>query len=348
MSQATTLRLNAFGPIDSSTENIKNLSIEPLTLPEPGPTEVLVDLHAASLNYRDLMTVTGTYNPKMALPRIPGSDAAGIVTTIGSAVTRFKVGDHVTSLFFQDWLDGPIQSTTGKSALGGPIDGVFSTAHLFPEQGLIHAPAGYTHAEAATLPCSALTAWNALVEKGHLHSGQTVLVLGTGGVSIFALQFAKAHGARVLITSSSDEKLARARTLGADETINYRTHPDWDREVLRLTNNRGADHIVEVGGAGTLPLSFKSVTPGGYIYVIGVLAGKGQLIDPTPILAKAIHVEGVYVGSRAMYQRMNAAIDTNHLHPVIDSTFPLTQAHQALAHLQSGNHFGKIVLNLKA
>jgi NADPH:quinone reductase-like Zn-dependent oxidoreductase len=173
-------------------------------------------------------------------------------------------------------------------------------------------------------------------------------LLGTGGVSLFALQIAKAHGARVLITSSSDAKLARARDLGADDTINYRTTPDWDREVLRLTHNRGADHIVEVGGAGTLPLSFKAVTAGGFIYVIGVLAGKGQLIDPTPILAKAIHVEGVYVGSRAMYQRMNGAIDANHLHPVIDSTFPLTRAAEALTHMQSGNHYGKIVLNLKA
>ncbi len=337
---ATALRINAFG--------LDNLSIEPLVLPTPGPTEVLVDLHAASLNYRDLMTVLGTYNPKMPLPRIPGSDASGIVTAIGSNVSRFKVGDHVTSLFFQDWLDGPIQPTTGKSALGGPIDGVFSTEHLFPEIGLIHAPAGYTHAEAATLPCSALTAWNALVEKGSLHAGQTVLLLGTGGVSLFALQIAKAHGARVLITSSSDEKLSRTRTLGTDETINYRITPDWDREVFKLTNNRGVDHIVEVGGAGTLPLSLKAVTPGGHIYVIGVLAGKGQQIDPTPILAKAINVQGVYVGSRAMYQRMIAAIEANHLRPVIDSTFPLTQARQAFEHMQSASHYGKIVLDLKA
>ena len=337
---ATALRLNAFG--------LDHLALEPLTLPDPGPNDVLVDLHAASLNYRDLMVVLGTYNPKMALPRIPGSDAAGIVTAIGSAVTRFNVGDHVTSLFFQDWLDGPILPTTGKSALGGPIDGVFSTQHLFPETGLIHAPAGYTHAEAATLPCSALTAWNALVETGNLHAGQTVLLLGTGGVSIFALQIAKAHGARVLITSSSDEKLARARTLGADETINYHATPEWDREVLRLTNNRGVDHIVEVGGAGTLPLSLKAVTPGGHIYVIGVLAGKGATIDPTPILAKAIQVQGVYVGSRAMFTRMNAAINTNQLHPVIDSTFPLTQAREALTHMQSASHYGKITLDLKA
>lgn len=341
---ATALRITAFGPPDTTD----HLTLGPLELPDPGPSEVLVDLHAASLNYRDLMTVNGTYNPKMPLPRIPGSDASGIVTAIGSSVTRFAVGDHVTSLFFQDWLDGPILPTTGKSALGGPIDGVFSTAHLFPETGLIHAPANFSHAEAATLPCSALTAWNALVERGHLHAGQTVLLLGTGGVSLFALQFAKAHGARVILTSSSDEKLSRARSLGADDTINYRSTPDWDREVLRLTHNRGVDHIVEVGGAGTLPLSLRAVTPGGFIYVIGVLAGKGQLIDPTPILAKALHVEGVYVGSRAMYARMIAAIETNHLRPVIDSTFPLTQAREALTHMQSATHYGKITLNLKS
>ena len=339
MQQATALRLNAFG--------LDNLAIEPLALPSPGPNDVLVDLHAASLNYRDLMTVLGTYNPKMAFPRIPGSDASGIVTAIGSNVTRFKVGDHVTSLFFQDWLDGPIQPTTSKSALGDRIDGVFSTAHLFPESGLIHAPAGYTHAEAATLPCAALTAWNALVEKGHLCAGQTVLIQGTGGVSIFALQFAKAHGARVIITSSSGEKLTRARELGADETINYRAIPEWDREVFRLTNNRGVDHIVEVGGAGTLPRSFKAVTPGGRIYVIGVLAGKGEGIDPTPILAKAIQVDGISVGSRAMFTRMNAAIQANNIRPIIDRAFPLSEARQALSYLQSGSHFGKIVLSLR-
>jgi NADPH:quinone reductase-like Zn-dependent oxidoreductase len=339
MQQATTLRLNAFG--------LDNLAIEPLALPSPGPNEVLVDLHAASLNYRDLMTVLGTYNPKMAFPRIPGSDASGIVTAIGSNVTRFKVGDHVTSLFFQDWLDGPIQPTTSKSALGDRIDGVFSTAHLFPESGLILAPAGYTHAEAATLPCAALTAWNALVEKGHLCAGQTVLIQGTGGVSIFALQFAKTHGARVILTSSSDEKMTRARELGADETINYRTTPDWETEVFRLTNNRGVDHIVEVGGAGTLPRSFKAVTPGGRIYVIGVLAGKGEGIDPTPILAKAIQVDGISVGSRAMFTRMNAAIQANNIRPIIDRAFPLSEGRQALSYLQSGSHFGKIVLSLR-
>jgi NADPH:quinone reductase-like Zn-dependent oxidoreductase len=338
------LRIHAFGPLT----NPANLSLDEVTLPSPEPHEVLVDLHFASLNYRDLMTVLGTYNPAMALPRIPGSDAAGIVTAIGSHVTQFAVGDRVTSLFFQNWHDGPILPTTGKSALGGAIDGVFSTAHLFPEAGLIHVPASYSLEQAATLPCAALTAWNGLVEKGNLHAGQTVLILGTGGVSLFALQIAKAHGARVILTSSSDEKLARARTLGADDTINYRSTPDWDAEVLRLTNKRGVDHIVEVGGAGTLPRSLKAVTPGGHIYLIGVLSDPGAGVDVRPILSKSIHLDGVYVGSRGMYTRMAAALETNQIHPIIDSTFPLSQVREALTHLQSGNHFGKIVLTLKA
>jgi len=336
---ATALRLNAFG--------LDNLSVEQIEFPAPGPNEVLVELHAASLNYRDLMVVLGAYNPRMELPRIPGSDAAGVVAAIGSHVTRFKVGDRVTSLFFQDWHDGEIQPATGKSALGGAIDGVFSTAHLFPEGGLILAPAGLSLEEAATLPCAALTAWNALVEKGRLSAGQTVLILGTGGVSLFALQIAKAHGARVILTSSSDAKLVRGRELGADETINYRTTPDWEEEVHRLTDKRGVDHVVEVGGAGTLPRSLKAVTPGGHIYLIGVLSKPGKGVDVLPILSKSIHLDGVYVGSSGMYTRLKAAIEINRIHPVIDRVFPLTQAREALAYLQSGSHFGKVVLSLQ-
>jgi NADPH:quinone reductase-like Zn-dependent oxidoreductase len=339
MPTATALTLPAFG--------IENLALTPIVPREPGPSEVLVDLHFASLNYRDLMVALGHYNPAMALPRILGSDASGIVTAVGANVTHFAPGDHVTSLFFQDWLDGPILPITGKSALGGPIDGVFSTTHIFPESGLIHTPAHLSLEEAATLPCAALTAWNALVEKGHLCAGQTVLILGTGGVSLFALQIAKAHGARVILTSSSDDKLARARNLGADELINYRTTPDWDTEVFRLTNKRGVDHVVEVGGAGTLPRSLKAVTPGGHVFLIGVLSDPGAGVDVRPVLAKSIHLDGVYVGSRAMFTRMNAAFATNHIHPIIDRTFSLSKAQAAFTHLQSGSHFGKVVLDLR-
>jgi NADPH:quinone reductase-like Zn-dependent oxidoreductase len=336
---ATSLTLNAFG--------LDGLALTEAELPAPGPREVLVTLHAASLNFRDLMTVTGVYNPKMALPRIPGSDAAGVVSAIGSEVTRFAPGDRVTTLFFQDWPDGEIQPATGKSALGGSIDGAFTTARCFPETGLIAAPDYLTHEQAATLPCAALTAWNALVEKGNVRAGETVLILGTGGVSLFALQIAKMHGARVIVTSSSDEKLARARSLGADETINYRTTPNWDDEVLKLTANRGVDHVVEVGGAGTLPRSLRSARPSGHVYIIGVLSGPGDGIDVRTVLTKSLNVCGVYVGSEAMFHRMNAAFAANKLQPVIDQVFPLASYREAFTHMQNGSHFGKIVLSLK-
>ncbi len=261
----TALRLNAFG--------LDNLALEPLTLPALGPTDVHVRFHAASLNYRDLMIVLGHYNPKMQLPRILGSDAAGEVLAVGPAVTRFQPGDHVCSLFFQDWLDGEIQPLTGKSALGGPIDGVFATERILPETGLIHSPAHLSFEEAATLPCAALTAWNALVEQGHLRAGQTVLVQGTGGVSLFALQIARMHGATVILTSSSDEKINRAQRLGASHTINYKSTPDWDKPARDLTSNTGVDHVVEVGGQGTIAKSLSAVRPSGHVHVIGVLSG---------------------------------------------------------------------------
>jgi NADPH:quinone reductase-like Zn-dependent oxidoreductase len=336
--QASELRVNAFG--------LDGLALEAVELPAPGPTEVLVALKAASLNYRDLMVANGTYNPKLALPRVLGSDAAGEVVAVGELVTRFRVGDRVTSLFFQDWQDGEIEPTTGKSALGGPIDGVFATAKLFPENGLLPAPEGWSFAEAATLPCAALTAWHALVEIGRLRAGETVLLLGTGGVSMFALQIAKMQGARVIVTSSSDEKLERARAMGADETINYRTTPEWEAEVFRLTAKRGVDHVVEVGGAGTLARSLKAVRPGGRVYLIGVLTGKGAGVDVTPVLSRSIHLDGVYVGSAAMFRRMNAAFLANGVRPAIDRSFALGDARAAFEHLQSGSHFGKIVLSL--
>lgn len=335
---AQALRLHAFG--------LDHLQLEPLALPPLGPTDVHVRFHAASLNYRDLMIVLGTYNPKLEMPRIPGSDAAGEVLAVGSSVTAFQPGDRVTSLFFQTWHDGEIEPSTGKFSLGGPIDGVFSTERILPEGGLLRMPEAFTYEQAATLPCAALTAWNALVEKGHLRAGQTVLVLGTGGVSLFALQIAKAHGARVILTSSSDEKLQRAKALGADDLINYRTNPNWDFEVFGLTGKQGADHVVEVGGAGTLPQSLKAVRPGGHVHLIGVLSGKGATIDPTPILAKSIYLNGVYVGSRAMFQRMNAFLTEHNITPVIDHTYPLADFCTAFDHMQHGNHFGKIVLNL--
>jgi len=338
----TALRLNAFG--------LDNLALEPTTLPALGPSDVHVRFHAASLNYRDLMIVLGQYNPGMQLPRILGSDAAGEVVAVGAAVTRFNPGDRICSLFFQDWLDGEIQPLTGKSALGGVIDGVFATERVLPESGIIHAPAHLSFEEAATFPCAALTAWNALVEQGHLRAGQTVLIQGTGGVSLFALQFAKMHGATAILTSSSDEKLDRGRRLGAGHIVNYKSTPDWDKIAKDLTRNIGVDHVVEVGGQGTIARSLSAVRPSGHVHVIGVLSGTGldagPSIDVRSILTKSVHINGIYVGSRAMCERMNAAIAANKLKPVIDRVFPFADFRSAFEHMQNGSHFGKIVLSL--
>ena len=325
---------------------LEHLQVTATEIAEPGPGMVHVRFHAASLNYRDLSIALGTYNTKMQLPRILGSDAAGEMVAVGEGVTEWKPGDRVASVFFQNWHEGPFTQATGKSALGGPIDGVFATDRLLPAGGLIAIPETLSFEQAATLPCAAVTAWNALVEKGRLHAGQTVLILGTGGVSLFALQIAKAHGARIILTSSSDEKLARGRALGADETINYKAMPAWDVEVQRLTNGRGADHIVEVGGSGTLPLSLNAAALNGYIYLIGVLSEPGKGVDVLPVLRKSLHLEGVYVGSRAMFSRLNAAMVAAGIEPVVDRSFALEDARAAFAYLQSGDHFGKVALSL--
>ncbi len=305
-----------------------------------------VRFHAASLNYRDLMVALGQYNPKMELPRILGSDAAGEVVRVGAGVTELQRGDRVASLFFQSWQAGEITSTTGKSALGGAVDGVFATDCLLPTTGLIPVPQMLSVEQAATLPCAALTAWNALVERGKVHAGQTVLILGTGGVSLFALQLAKMHGARVILTSSSDDKLARGRALGADETINYTATPAWDDEVLRLTGKRGVDHVVEVGGAGTMDRSLKAVRVGGHVHLIGVLSEPEKGVNIRPVLSKSLYFNGIYVGSREMALRLNAALEVNQLQPVIDRVFPFSEARAAFEHMRSGSHFGKIVLRL--
>ena len=253
----------------------------------------------------------------------------------------------VASLFFQSWQAGEITQSTGKSALGGSIDGVFASDRILPATGVIRIPDVLSFAEAATLPCAAVTVWNALVEKGKLHAGQTVLILGTGGVSLFGLQLAKAHGAKVILTSSSDEKLARGKELGADATINYKANPEWDQEVLRLTDKRGVDHVVEVGGSGTLPRSFNAVKVGGHVHLIGVLSEPGKGVDVLVVLRKSIRFNGIYVGSREMFSRLNEALVVNQIKPVVDQAFPLSHARSAFEHLQSGSHFGKIVLQLQ-
>jgi NADPH:quinone reductase-like Zn-dependent oxidoreductase len=323
---------------------LENLALVERDEPRAAAYEVVVKFRAASLNYRDLMFAKGLYNPNSRLPAVPCSDGAGEVVEVGDSVTRWKVGDRVCPIFTQGWLEGRRSSQKDRTALGaGDLDGVLREYGAFHENGLVRIPDHLSFEEAATLPCAAVTAWNALIDTGKLKAGETVLTLGTGGVSIFAVQFAKMHGARVIATSSSDEKLARVRKLGADETINYKKTPDWDKEVSRLTGGAGVDHVVEVGGAGTLAKSVNSARTEGIVYVIGVLASGGGL-DHVRVLMKGIRLQGIMVGSRQMFEEMNRAIVANGLKPVIDRTFPFEEAREALKYMESGSHFGKIVL----
>jgi NADPH:quinone reductase-like Zn-dependent oxidoreductase len=325
---------------------LENLSLVERETPQPARGEVLVKFHAVSLNYRELLFAWGLYNPNPNLPAVPCSDGAGEVVALGEGVTRWKVGDRVCPIFMQGWIDGELDSSKGRTSLGGgDIDGTLREFGAFHEDGLVHIPEALSYEEAATLPCAAVTAWNALVHVSAVKAGDAVLLLGTGGVSIFALQIAKMHGARVIITSSSDEKLAHARNLGADETINYKTTPEWDAEVLRLTGGKGVDHVVEVGGAGTLPRSINAARYGGTISVIGVLS-QGEGVNPISILMKGLRVQGIFVGSRKMFEELNRAVTCNQLKPVIDRTFAFNEAPEALAYMESGSHFGKIVIRV--
>lgn len=316
-----------------------------LDRPAPGPREVLVRIKAASLNYRDVMVVNGTYNPKMKLPAIPLSDAAGEVESIGSEVTKWKVGDRVTPIFVQRWYEGSSDDEKRRTALGaGPQwDGILREYAAFSEDSVVGVPHHLSFEEAATLPCSAVTAWNALVVSGGLKAGDTVLTLGTGGVSIFAIQIARMFGAHIISTSSSDAKIERLKALGVDETINYRTHEDWDAEVLKLTSRRGVDHVVEVGGAGTLQRSLNAVRVGGHIALIGALSS-GQTFNPIGVFMKSVRMQGIFVGSRAMFEDLNRAVNAEKLEPVIDKTFAFDDIGRALTHMASGAHFGKIVI----
>jgi len=315
--------------------------------PKPQPTQILVRMRAAALNYRDLLIARGHYmGGAVAANTVPLSDGAGEVVAVGSAVTRFRIGELVAGTFFRGWIDG--KPPRGPlAALGAPpVDGVLAEFAVFDQQDAVSVPAHLSAAGAATLPCAAVTAWRSLVDIGKVAPGETVLVLGTGGVSIFGLQFALMAGARVLVTSSSDEKLARAKAQGADGTINYRTHPEWDREVLRLTDGRGVDHVLDVGGAGTLARSIGAVAVGGQVSMIGVLTGVGTAGSPYGLLAKQATLRGVYVGSRGQFERMNAAIATHRMQPVIDREFDFDDAPAAYRHLEGAGHFGKVVIRL--
>jgi NADPH:quinone reductase-like Zn-dependent oxidoreductase len=325
---------------------IENLAMTERPAPVPGPQQVLVRMKAWSLNYRDLLVVKGLYNPKLKMPMVPLSDGAGEVSALGPGVTRVKVGDRVAGMFMQKWLAGELTDAAGKSSLGGGNDGVLAEQVVLHEDGISPIPEHLSFEEAATLPCAGLTAWHALICEGHLRAGDVVLVQGTGGVSLFALQFARLHGARVLVTSSSDDKLKRAAELGASAGCNYKTNPDWDKWAIQQTGGAGVDHVVEVGGAGTLPWSLRAVRAGGRVSLIGVLAGGGGEISLFPVLMKNITVQGIFVGSREMFEAMCRGISAGRLRPVIDRRFPFDQAREALRHMESASHFGKICLTL--
>jgi NADPH:quinone reductase-like Zn-dependent oxidoreductase len=300
-------------------------------------------MEAASLNYRDLATVESPMI-KGRLPLVPLSDGCGLVSAIGPGVTRVAVGDRVAPLFFQGWLGGEPTGPALATALAGGIDGVARDQVVLSENGVSKVPAALSDEEAACLPCAALTAWRALVEGG-LKPGDVVLAQGTGGVSIFALQFAKAAGATVIITSSSDEKLERARALGADHTINYKTDPEWAKAARKLTGGRGVDHVVEVGGAGTFQQSIQAIRIGGHIAVIGVLSGMVKDLNVAAMFGANARIHGITVGSREQFEAMCRAIEANAIRPVIDKRFPLEDAQSAFRAMKAGEHFGKIVLN---
>lgn len=325
-----------------SDAGVDALALNQRQSPEPGWGEILVDLRASSINYRDLSTIEDPAPRGIVYPRIPNSDGAGEVIDVGPGVTRFKAGDRVAGCFFQNWSDGGISTAAMASALGGPIDGILAEKVLLREAGAVHVPGHMSFEEAATLPCAALTAWNCLVEQGRLKAGKTALFLGTGGVSIFGLQIAKMMGARAIVTSSSDDKLERARSLGADELINYRQTPEWEARVMELTDGSGVDVTIETGGGGTLEKTIEATRIGGTISLIGVLTG--GTINPTAVMRKSIRLQGVYVGSRRMFEEMNAALTLNRVHPVIDQVFEFEDARSAFHTMRTAGHFGKLVV----
>jgi NADPH:quinone reductase-like Zn-dependent oxidoreductase len=330
--------LRAFG--------IDKLSLTERPEPKPGPGQVLVQMRAWSLNYRDLMVVKGVYNPKQRLPLVPLSDGVGKVTAVGPGVSRVKIGDRVAGIFMQQWLCGEITEEKARSSLGAQAEGVLAEYVVLHEDGVVQVPEHLTDEEAATLPCAAVTAWHALLTEGRVQPGATVLVLGTGGVSLFGLQFARLAGARVIATSSSNAKLERIARLGASDGINYKENPDWDKMARALTGGVGVDHVVEVGGAGTLAQSLRAVRMGGRISLIGVLAGGSGQVSPLPILMKNVRVQGIYVGSREMFEAMNRTIALHQLRPVVERVFAFQEIQEALRYMESGAHFGKIAIRM--
>jgi NADPH:quinone reductase-like Zn-dependent oxidoreductase len=328
----------------SQATGIDALTQVDLPTPKPGPRQVLVKVAACSLNYRDLAIALGTYRMPTKSKLIPLSDGAGEVIEVGADVTRVKVGDRVAGCFFQRWIGGPPEADTHLSALGGGIDGMLADCAVLEEHGVVKLPSHLSFEEGASLPCAAVTAWHALAEHARVVAGQTVLVQGTGGVSIFALQLARLMGAQVIVTSSSEQKLARAKELGAAHGVNYKATPEWDQAVVEASGG-GVDHVVEVGGPGTLARSLRAIRIGGKITLIGVLSGAAE-INPMLIFARRANLQGISVGSMQMFEAMNRAISASGLKPIVDKVFSFDDAPAAYRHLQSAQHFGKIVIRL--
>lgn len=313
--------------------------------PVPRHGELLLRVRAASLNYRDLAVLSGTYLPDLPLPFVPASDACAEVVALGDDVSRFQVGDRVTPLYTQGWHDGlPTPEQRTRRTLGGPLPGVLREYLVVPAEDAVLAPAGLSDEEAATLPIAAVTAWSALIEGG-IKAGDTVLTQGSGGVALFALQFAKVFGATVIATSSSDEKLARLSSMGADHAINYRSDPHWEQTARKVTGGRGVDIVVETGGA-TLPQSLAATAFGGTVAVIGFVAGYEATINIRQFIGPMVRVQGIAVGSRARFEAMNRAIALHHIKPVIDRVFPFDEAPAAFEYMKNGSHFGKVVIRM--
>ncbi len=327
---------------------LENLRLVERPDPEPRRGQVVLRMHAASLNFRDSRMIRGQYDARQKLPLVPLSDGCGTVESVGEGVTRVAVGDRVCPIFCQQWLAGEPTRERLRSTLGGPHDGTLAEKMVLDAEGVVKVPATLGNVAAATLPCAALTAWSALVTLGGLRAGQTVLVQGTGGVSLFALQIAKALGARVIATSSHDDKLARLRALGADEVLNYRNDPDWGSAARKLTGGVGVDHVVEVAGGASLEQSLRCVRIGGTVSVVGILGGVKSELSLLPVMMQQVRLQGLVVGHRDGFEAMLGALAAWKLEPVVDRVFDLADAPAAIAYLESGQHFGKVVVSLDA
>ncbi len=325
--------------------SLEHIELVEIPKPSPGPGEVLVEMKASSLNYRDMVVANRGYGSKTGnLPLIPVSDGVGIVRELGDGVSRVAIGDRICPLFMQGWISGPPNRERLSTTLGGPIDGVMAEFRCFPQDSVSKVPEELTDLEASTLPCAALTAWSALVEEGKLQPGESVLIQGTGGVSLFALQFAKICGARCILISGSNEKMKRAQELGTDEVLNYQDLPEWGKQVRDFSGGEGVDHIVEVGGPETLPQSLRAIRPGGTISMIGVLSGSEMKAQLGLIVTRQIRLQGITVGHRDGFEAMASAINASGMKPIVDQVYPFTSLPEAMHSLSEAKHFGKICL----